>query len=110
MTETLTRDAFAVCIGSSFRLCPDQQGGFDLLLDEVSELKTAHGFESFSLIFRSPESSMTPQATYPLLHEKLGAMDIFLVPVKQDESGAYYEAVFNRIQSLKEDNSWEPHL
>lgn len=97
MTETLTRDAFAVCIGSIFRLCPDQPDGFDLLLDEVSELNSAHGFESFSLIFRSPEKRLTSQSTYPLTHEKLGAMDIFLVPVKQDESGVYYEAIFNRM-------------
>lgn len=97
MTETLTRDAFNACIGSRFRLCPDQPGGFDLFLDEVSELKTDQGFESFSILFRSPESRLTPQSTYPLINDQLGLMDIFLVPVKQDESGAYYEAIFNRM-------------
>jgi hypothetical protein len=97
MIENLKRDDFAACINSSFRLCPDQPDGFDLVLDTVSELNSAHGFESFSLIFRSPADRLTPQATYPLLHEKLGTIDIFLVPVKQDESGAYYEAIFNRL-------------
>jgi hypothetical protein len=35
---------------------------------------------------------------YQLQHERLGAFELFLVPVGQDQDGVYYEAVFNRLQ------------
>jgi hypothetical protein len=35
-----------------------------------------------------------PQATYPVEHDELGRMEIFLVPIGPDGSGMRYEAVF----------------
>jgi hypothetical protein len=34
---------------------------------------------------------------FRLEHDKIGAIDLFLVPVRKDEQGLYYEAVFNRL-------------
>jgi hypothetical protein len=30
-------------------------------------------------------------------HESIGDFDLFLVPIGRDESGTFYEAVFNRL-------------
>ncbi len=49
----------------------------------------------FSIIFRGPKDRRLPQMIYKLKHEKLGEMEIFLVPVAVDEKGYHYEAVFN---------------
>jgi hypothetical protein len=35
-----------------------------------------------------------PQRIYQLHHQRLGALDIFLVPIKRDANGTTYEAVF----------------
>jgi hypothetical protein len=97
MLENLTRDDFAACIGSSFRLCPDQADGFDLLVEQVSELKTVEGQESFSVYFRGPGDRLVRQATYPMEHERLGRLEIFIVPISRDNEGIRYEALFNRL-------------
>lgn len=49
----------------------------------------------FSIILRGPRDRRLPQMIYKLEHEKLGAFEIFLVPVAVDEQGYHYEAVFN---------------
>lgn len=60
-------------------------------LDSASESD-----HSFSLVFCAPGHEFTAQATYPLYHEELGTLDVFLVPIRHDRRGLYYEAVFNR--------------
>ena len=49
----------------------------------------------FSIILRGPRDRRLPQMIYKVQHEKLGAFEIFLVPVGVDEKGYHYEAVFN---------------
>lgn len=44
-------------------------------------------------------------------HPAIGAFDIFLVPIKRDPEGMYYEAVFNRFtepQSNASSNESQP--
>jgi hypothetical protein len=96
MLEHLTRNDFAACVGSSFRLCPDHADGFDLLVEQVSALKAIEGQESFSIYFRGPGDRLVQQATYPMAHERLGRLEIFIVPISQDNNGIRYEALFNR--------------
>jgi hypothetical protein len=31
-------------------------------------------------------------------HERLGSVEIFIVPIRKDGEGIYYEAVFNRLK------------
>jgi hypothetical protein len=54
--------------------------------------------ERFSLVFRGPDSQVLQQGIYQLQHDRLGAFELFLVPVGQDNHGVYYEAVFNRFR------------
>ena len=51
--------------------------------------------EPFSLLFKSASPVILPQRIYRLKNPALGAVDIFLVPVAQDQGAIVYEAVFN---------------
>jgi hypothetical protein len=48
----------------------------------------------FSLPFRGPRRPSLLQGVYPLDHPQVGAHEIFIVPVRADAQGLYYEAVF----------------
>lgn len=50
--------------------------------------------EPFSLLFCGPLEQFLEQHMYSLHHAELGQLELFLVPVKQDDNGFYYEAVF----------------
>ena len=50
--------------------------------------------EPFSLLFSGPLEPFLEQHMYTLHHDELGIVEMFLVPVKQDENSYYYEAVF----------------
>ena len=49
----------------------------------------------FSIVLRGPRERRLPQMIYKVQHDKLGAFEIFLVPVAVDGKGYHYEAVFN---------------
>ena len=49
----------------------------------------------FSLIFLGPTQPAIAQGTYSLSAAGGFAAPLFLVPVRQDESGMHYQAVFN---------------
>ena len=51
--------------------------------------------EPFSLLFSGPAEPFLEQRMYPLQHEELGLVEVFLVPVGQHQGGYHYEAVFN---------------
>jgi hypothetical protein len=90
------RSAFSENLASTFIL--QHQGGESTEL-ELIELKTGHStphMEQFSLTFRGPGQTLLPQQIYQVQHNRLGAFDLFLVPVGHDGHGSYYEAVFNR--------------
>lgn len=48
----------------------------------------------FSLVFRGPFEPMLPQLIYPLTHDELGSLDLFLVPIGPDQVGMRYQAAF----------------
>lgn len=51
--------------------------------------------EPFSLIFRSSSPVVLPQRSYPITHQSMGKLDIFIVPIGRDVRGVVYQAVFN---------------
>jgi hypothetical protein len=69
----------------------------DLTLDEVSARAApadATARTPFSLVFKGPVDPVLGQQMYPLVHAELGELEIFIVPIGQDDSGTRYEAVF----------------
>jgi hypothetical protein len=49
---------------------------------------------AFALYFAGPPQPLLQQATYLLVHETLGSLDIFIVPLARSEDGVRYEAIF----------------
>lgn len=101
--EVLKLSMFTDHIDSPFRLDLGEEK-LDLTLVEAEPRKpTPKSFgvpdtirnDPFALLFRGPGDKPIPQQLYPLNHDKLGELAIFLVPVGIDEKGRYYEAFFN---------------
>ncbi len=77
---------------------------FSIGVDDVEELVLTEveskarmrdgGRQPFALIFRGPGDIVLPQRIYRLEHESTGPLDIFLVPVGQEDDHVLYEAVF----------------
>ena len=95
------RDRFAEELGSSFALKIADSESVDLELVEVSELKERPHQVSFAILFLTPNSSLVDQGLYELNHERLGEMQIFLVPIGMDGERMKLEAVFNFLPNDK---------
>jgi hypothetical protein len=101
MLDRLTVESFAPTVGELYALDDDELGRLEL---ELLEARThapgapptdAGGVRSpFSLLFRGPREPVMPQRIRRLEHGALGRLELFLVPVGQDEAGTRYEAVF----------------
>ena len=97
MSQLPAYAAFAEQVGANFALATPA-GTLTLTLVSADRHPAPPDFESFTLLFRGPSSPQLPQAIYPLQHDTLGAVDLFLVPIQQDAQGLYYEAVFNMLR------------
>lgn len=99
MIENLTKDVFAESLNTRFQLGEVQGRALELELVEVNsdERMRDEGVESFSIVFRGPADLYLPQGIYRMEHGRTGSCEIFIVPIKRDGEGFYYEAVFNRL-------------
>jgi hypothetical protein len=70
-----------------------------LQLINISEQKFSSRQERFSVYFKGPLEGFLPQHSYPFQHEVMGMVDLFIVPIAQENDGFVYEAVFNKIIS-----------
>lgn len=55
--------------------------------------------EAFSLLFRAPLDMPPFQNMFHVEHDKMGEMDLFLVPVSKKDDCLVFEAVFNRLKA-----------
>lgn len=92
------KQGFAGQVDSLFRASLDDGPMFEMSLVKLTEIACSDVQENFSLLFRSPIDILPEQGIYRMEHESLGPMDIFLVPVKLDGTGLYFEAVFNNLK------------
>lgn len=97
MDDSLTQEAFAQNVNTKFHVSADDTNRVELELAEVSELKQLKAHEQFSVVFRGPLDLFMGQGMRSFDHEKLGQFELFIVPIRQDGEGCYYEAVFNRF-------------
>jgi hypothetical protein len=91
--ESVSMESFAPLQGSGFGL----QHGHDTLelqLEGVRALSGGFKRQGFALLFRGPVAPLLAQETYPITHPNLGTLEIFIVPVGLEPSGALYEAIF----------------
>ena len=96
MLDQVTKDTFAPVQGEVFQLMlgPGQVLPLELAAVRGNGLQGMADREQFSLQFRGPIAPALPQQIYRLEHPQLGALDIFLVPIRRDAGGMTYEAVF----------------
>lgn len=97
MTERLEKATFAENLNTKFIFRPDVEQVIELELTDIKEIESAPQQEQFALHFRGPGNIYLPQCIYPLEHERMGAISLFLVPTGRDEDGYIYEAAFNRF-------------
>lgn len=96
MLNVLSYEELAAQVGTKFAVT-DAPVPLELELGEVTERRATARQEYFSLIFRGAREFVLPQRIYRLNHERLGAGELFLVPVGVTEEAAEYEAAFNRL-------------
>ena len=96
MLDKVTKDTFQPVQGDVFQLAlgPDQTIPLELTAVRGTGLQGLADREQFSLHFRGPSAPALPQQIYRLEHPALGALEIFLVPIRHDAGGMIYEAVF----------------
>ena len=93
MLETLTKEIWTDCLNEGFIIARS----IEMELVEVNSLGHKHPRaerEPFSLVFRGPKAPVLIQKIYPVEHQSLGALDLFLVPIGPDGEGMRYEAIF----------------
>lgn len=98
MTAGLDLAAFQQHLHTRFRC---EAGGavlVELELIEAVDSGSSPKAERFSLLFRGPLATPLEQATYPMEHDVLGQLAIFIVPIEREAEGFVYEAVFNRLR------------
>jgi uncharacterized protein DUF6916 len=101
MSAPLTEKEFSKHVNTKFRVVSDEP--VELELTEVkgymSKPDEESGMERFSAFFRGPSDRYLQQTTYTLEHDQMGEFALFLVPVRQDQNGFRYEAVFNYFKN-----------
>ena len=106
MPAKISEEAFRENLNTKFRVRAEAPRPVELELVEVKGYNAAEserrGMERFSLFFRGPADIYVPQGTYSLEHERMGALDIFVVPVGRDAAGFLYESVFNFFKEADE--------
>ncbi len=102
MLEKLNHSQLLDVLHSEFRVRSDGDDSVAFTLVEVRDLATPatmpreEGRRSpFSLLFKAPLAFRVEQGMLEMEHESLGSLELFVVPVREDEQGLYYEAVFN---------------
>ena len=98
MEASLTHEEFTKNANTEFRVVIDENTSVPLELVSVSELKLHPQQEEFALEFRGPLERFLAQGPYNLAHDQMGEFELFIVPIKQDSRGYYYEAIFNRLR------------
>ena len=98
MLDTLTVATFEPHLGDQFQMRFADAPAVDVTLVEASSLVTDNDTRRrrapFRLIFKAPVEATPLQAIYALEHAQLEPMQLFLVPIRADATGSYFEAIF----------------
>ena len=96
MLADLTLASFRPLVGSGFLLKRNNAEVPFELVEATDRTPSGVRGEQFSLVFAGPAEPALPQSMYPLDHDRLGRLEIFLVPVGMEGGLRLYEAFFNR--------------
>ena len=96
--EQLTKDSFTRQLNTKFRLEIEPEKFVEVELVEVTVSVETERQECFAPVFRGSLDQFLPQRMYRTEHEGWESFDLFIVPIRRDGQGFYYEAVFNRVK------------
>jgi hypothetical protein len=106
--KSLVRSGFAPYAGDTFQVWHESGEGAALQLMKVRDLVaarrlTARGLvidaeQNFSLQFRGPLDRPLGQDIYRFAHTSIGDFALLIVPMRPEQDGRYYEAIFNRLR------------
>lgn len=99
MSELPGKAEFEAQVGSEFSMELDDGVVTTVVLKRCDTRTDTPMQECFSLIFVAPVDAPPVQMVRRLRHNVLGEMSIFVVPIKLDDQGLRYEAVFNRLKA-----------
>lgn len=97
MPEIFSIEMFIGHESSKFQMHYGDSQSVELELVSATDVGSSSRQKQFSLIFLGPYDAPISQGIYRVDHERLGALDLFLVPIGRDEKGVRYEAIFNRV-------------
>ena len=98
MEPSLTHEEFSKNANTKFQVQADENTRVELELIKISELKLHPQQEEFAVQFRGPLNIFLSQGVRDFSHDQMGQFELFIVPIREDEQGFYYEAVFNRLR------------
>ena len=98
-TQLPTQQEFTDAVDSRFDVSHADGASVEFTLVECKSLLSNEHQECYSLVFRGPADVPPDQSIYVLQNDKLGAVELFLVPIKKDDNGLYFEAVVNHLVS-----------
>ena len=96
MLENFTLETFAGRMNSTFRLKLESAETVEMELVEANDVGSTPRQAQFSIVFRGPHNPPLAQGIHKIEHDEIGTFDLFLVPIRRDQTGIYYEAIFNR--------------
>lgn len=102
MTATLEHETFSRYLNTTFRVSLGESNAIEAELSTVNDLQLSPQQERFALEFRGPKEPLLNQGSYRFEHDEMGEFILFIVPLRQDNDGTIYEAVFNRIRKNAE--------
>jgi len=98
MAAPLDHETFSKYLNTKFRVTHGESLEVETELSRVNELQLSSDQERFAVVFRGPGQPFLRQGSYLFEHDKMGAFTLFIVPIRQDDTGMYYEACFNRMR------------
>ena len=97
MPEIFTIEIFEGHQNSKFQMHYGESQSAEVELVTAKDAGSSERQKQFSLVFKAPCDAPILQGIYRVDHEKLGNLDLFLVPISRDQSGVRYEAIFNSV-------------
>ena len=92
-----SKEQFTEYLDSTFVVRLEDGQNFNLQLFRLDSSTSNKMQESFSLLFRAPLDTPPFQNTFHIEQEKLGDMELFLVPVEKKDDCLVFEAIVNRL-------------
>jgi hypothetical protein len=97
-SNRFSKEDFDSALDSAFEVQSSESPGasLEIRLVEVKTLRAPAGYEQFSALFVGPAAPVWPQGTYRLVNARMGALDVFMVPVGRTAAGIQYEVCVSR--------------